>query len=89
MQVLEQLAAMPISTWTMKGDLSGTPHLGPTAQDFYDAFGLGDGNTTINSADAQGVALAAIQGLYQLVQEQERRIAELEARSAASTSRGD
>jgi hypothetical protein len=82
--VLEQLAAMPVSTWSMKGDEAQTPHLGPTAQDFYAAFNLGDSDITINSADAQGVALAAIQGLYQLVQEQEKRIAELEAQLAES-----
>lgn len=78
--VLEHLATMPITTWTMKGDLNATPHLGPTAQDFYAAFALGDSDTTINSADAQGVALAAIQGLYELVQEQQEQIAALEAK---------
>ncbi|MCA9839779.1 MAG: tail fiber domain-containing protein [Trueperaceae bacterium] len=77
--ILEQLAGMPISTWNMKGDKSQTPHLGPVAQDFYSTFGLGDSDITINTADAQGVALAAIQGLYQLVQEQQAQILDLEA----------
>ncbi len=77
--ILEQLASMPISTWNMKGDTALTPHLGPVAQDFHSAFGLGENDITINTADAQGVALAAIQGLYALVQEQQAKIAELEA----------
>lgn len=80
--VLEAVAQLPITTWNMKGDANRTPHMGPVAQDFYAAFELGDSDTTINTADAQGVALAAIQGLYQLVQEQQEKIAELEARLA-------
>lgn len=79
-QVLEQLSAMPVTTWSMKGDAKATPHLGPTAQDFYIAFGLGDSDTAINTVDAQGVALAAIQGLHQLVQNQQAHIESLEAR---------
>jgi hypothetical protein len=86
-QILEQLARMPITTWTMKGDLNGTPHLGPTAQDFYAAFGLGDDDTTINTADAHGVALAAIQGLNRKLEAENRllraQLASLEQRLAA------
>jgi hypothetical protein len=78
-QILEAVAKLPITTWNMKGDAAKTPHLGPVAQDFYKAFGLGDNNLTINTADAQGVSLAAIQGLYQLVQEQQKKIEELES----------
>lgn len=76
--VLEQLTTMPISEWTMIGDAAATPHIGPTAQDFHAAFGLGENDTTINSADAQGVALAAIQGLYAVVQEQSAQIEALQ-----------
>jgi hypothetical protein len=39
------------------------------ADDFRAAFQLGDGRT-ISSIDADGVAMAAIQGLHELVQEQ-------------------
>lgn len=39
-------------------------HIGPTAQDFHAVFEVnGDDNIHISSVDAQGVALAAIQGL--------------------------
>ena len=41
---------------------------------------MGENDTTISTADADGVALAAIQGLYQLVQQQDARITALEAR---------
>ncbi len=80
--ILEAVAEMPISKWSMKGDTNQTPHIGPVAQDFHKAFGLGDDDVTINTSDAQGVALAAIQGLYQIVQEQQKKIEELEARLA-------
>ncbi len=51
--------------------------MGPTAQDFYAAFDLGRDDTSISTVDEGGVALAAIQGLYKVVQEQERELTEL------------
>jgi hypothetical protein len=61
--ILESLVRMPVTTWNMRGDQKRTPHIGPVAQDFRAAFGVGEGSTTINTADAQGVAFAAIKGL--------------------------
>jgi hypothetical protein len=60
--VLNALADLPIATWQYNAD-PGAVHLGPTAQDFAAAFGLGDTTTGIASVDADGVALAAIQAL--------------------------
>ncbi len=80
--ILESVAKLPITIWSMKGDANQTPHMGPVAQDFYAAFGLGNNDITINRADAQGVTLAAIQGLYQLLQEQQVKIEALEAQLA-------
>jgi len=68
-EVLEKVAAMPISRWNFKGD-SATPHVGPMAQDFHAAFGLGTDERHIATVDADGVALAAIQGLNQKLEEQ-------------------
>jgi len=39
------------------------------AQDFYAAFGLGIDDKHIVTVDADGVAFAAIQGLYELIEE--------------------
>ncbi len=61
--VLERIVALPIAAWSFRDEHSGARHMGPTAEDFHAAFGLGDSNRTIGSGDAQGVALAAIQGL--------------------------
>jgi len=85
-RVLDRVAALPISTWNYRTQESGIRHLGPMAQDFRSAFGLGENDTTIATVDAQGVALAAIQGLNAKVEAllaaKDREIAALEARIA-------
>jgi hypothetical protein len=75
-EVLEKVAALRISRWNFKGD-AATPHVGPMAQDFHAAFSLGTDERHIATVDADGVALAAIQGLNQkLADELKRRDAE-------------
>ena len=71
-EVLAQLVAMPIGRWNYQAQSADVEHMGPTAQDFRAAFGLGHGETTIATVDADGVALAAIQGMNQKVDEQLR-----------------
>ena len=61
--VLQRVAALPISEWRYRTEVSAARHMGPTAQDFRAAFGLGDSDKSIATVDADGVALAAIQGL--------------------------
>lgn len=63
---------MPISIWSYKQE--DIRHVGPMAQDFYEAFGLGQGETTIATVDADGIALAAIKALHQKVERQEELI---------------
>jgi hypothetical protein len=75
--VLAKLATMPISTWNYKAQPASIRHLGPTAQDFRAAFGLGEDNRHISTIDAQGVALAGVQALYKLSQEKDTQIADL------------
>jgi len=60
--VLSHVLAMPITTWRYKNSQDGR-HMGPIAEDFAAAFGLGGGNQYIGTVDGFGVALAAIQGL--------------------------
>jgi hypothetical protein len=74
-EVLAKVASLPITRWKFK-ELAGE-HLGPVAQDFRSAFGLGADDKHIATVDADGVALAAIQGLNQkLGDELKRRDAE-------------
>jgi len=90
-EVLAKVAALPITEWKYKVEASGTEHLGPMAQDFHEAFGLnGADDKHITMVDEGGVALAAIQGLNQKVEEQqaelsrkETEVTELKQRLAA------
>ncbi|MCL4178869.1 MAG: tail fiber domain-containing protein [Verrucomicrobia bacterium] len=80
--ILEKVVALPIQTWSYQGQLEPVRHLGPVAQDFHNAFGLGGDSRRITTVDADGVALAAIQGLHEILREKSERIAALEARNA-------
>ncbi len=79
-EVLEKVVDLPIQSWNYKAEDDTVRHMGPTAQDFYAAFGLGNSDTSISTVDADGVALAAIQALYWENRAQETRIAQLEQR---------
>jgi len=74
--VLEKVAALPFSRWNYKDD-KASEHIGPMAQDFYAAFGVGPDDKHIATVDADGVALAAIQGLNQKVEEKNAEIRDL------------
>lgn len=62
LDVLNRLLDLPITTWAYIGSAEGL-HLGPVAEDFKAAFGLAGDGQSIATVDADGVALAAIQGL--------------------------
>ena len=73
--VLAKVVAMPVYHWQPKdGPNRDVEHLGPMAQDFMAAFGLGDNDKAIGFQDADGVALAAIQGLHQLVEQKDAEL---------------
>ncbi|MCX7016084.1 MAG: tail fiber domain-containing protein [Candidatus Sumerlaeota bacterium] len=79
-QMLEKVAALPIQSWNYRSQDASIRHIGPMAQDWSQAFRVGGKPTGIDSVDADGVALAAIQGLYQVVQEKDAKIQALEQR---------
>ena len=85
--VLASLAEIPITTWNHKDEDPATRHMGPVAQDFYAAFGLGGDDRHIAALDSSGVAMAGIQGLYQLSQEQAARIQTLQQENASQQQR--
>ena len=75
---LEEVLALPINTWNYKTQDPTVRHMGPMAQDFYAAFGLGTDERHIGTVDADGAALAAIQGLHQrMVRQNETLFEEL------------
>ena len=81
--VLAKVNAMPVSTWRYKLDDPTVRHVGPTAEDFHKAFGLGGDDKRIAPSDQAGVALVAVQGLTQEVETLRRKNADLEKRIAA------
>lgn len=82
LQILQKVSTLPIQTWNYKTQSPEIRHIGPMAQDFYALFGLGEDQLHISTIDADGVALAAIQGLYQLLQEKDAQIAALQEQLA-------
>ena len=83
--VLEKVAALPITEWNYKIASAEVRHVGPMAQDFKASFGLnGQDDQHINVVDESGVALAAIQGLNEKLQDESKakdaQIQELKAR---------
>jgi len=77
-EVLEKVTDLDVSTWEYDAN-PGVTRMGPMAGEFHDAFGLGDDPETIGHVDADGVALAAIQGLTERLDGKDDRIEELEA----------
>jgi hypothetical protein len=62
-EILAKIAAMPVREWNYKTQPAAIRHMGPTAQDFHAAFGLGEDPLRISTIDADGVALAAVKAL--------------------------
>lgn len=71
--VLAKVVGLPISEWQYKAQ-GDSRHIGPMAQDFRAAFALGRDEKHIASVDADGVALAAIQGLNEKLEEKTREV---------------
>jgi hypothetical protein len=80
--VLAKLVAVPLYQWQPKGANAHVKHYGPMAQDFHRAFGLGDDERMIGMQDADGVALAAIQGLHSELRERDARLSRQSAELA-------
>ena len=76
--VLAKISAMPIREWNYKSQDAAIRHVGPTAQDFHAAFGLGEDPLRISTIDADGIALAAVKALALENQELRARIDALE-----------
>lgn len=63
--ILERINSLPVMRWNYKAEDPSITHIGPVAQDFYAAFGLGGqaGQTSISTIDPAGVALLGIKAL--------------------------
>jgi hypothetical protein len=78
--VLAKVTALPLSEWSYRNEGESVRHVGPMAQEFHAAFGLGGDDKSITTVDADGVALAAIQGLNHKVESGKQKVESLEQR---------
>ena len=90
-RLLARLGEIDITTWNYKSQSPAIRHIGPMADDFNGLVaGLGgEGQDTINSLDADGVALAAIQALYAHVRQLETENAALKSQNTAQQAQID
>ncbi len=65
--ILDQLSQIKIQEWSYE-NVPDVRHVGPTAEDFHAAFGVGKDDKTISTIDADGVAFLAIQALNEKLQ---------------------
>jgi hypothetical protein len=79
--VLSKVLALPVTSWQFIG--TNRRHIGPMAQDFRSAFGLGADDKNITTSDVSGVALAAIQGLNQKLEAEKAKNKAKEAEISA------
>lgn len=100
-RVLNEVAAMEVREWNYISQDASIRHVGPTAQDFHAAFGLGEDPLKINTVDIDGINMVAIQALERrsdqlrtliaeqetLIREQSRLIRSIEARLQALEAR--
>lgn len=82
-EVLRKLVAMPVTTWKLISQDESIRHIGPMAQDFHAAFGVGEDDRRITQTDADGVLFAAVQGLHRIVSEKDARLAQQDSEIAA------
>ncbi|HZN00927.1 MAG TPA: tail fiber domain-containing protein [Pyrinomonadaceae bacterium] len=76
--VLSRLKGIEVSSWNYISEGRSVRHMGPMAEDFFKAFQLGTGNTSIGMQDLTGVSLAAIKELDQRTNELRQKTAEVE-----------
>jgi hypothetical protein len=85
--LMARLRGLPITTWSYRVDPNEIRHLGPMAQDFHAAFGLGNDSVSIATLDEAGIALAAIQVLDRSNTQQQTEIDALRNENAQLRAR--
>lgn len=78
--LLAALKSLNISSWNYKHQSDDQRHLGPMAEAFYAAYGLGTDPEHIATSDMAAVALASSQALLLELEAKDQRINELETR---------
>jgi len=76
--VLTRLRKIDVTTWNYINEGRQVRHMGPMAEDFHTAFGLGTNNVSIGVQDLAGVSLAAVKALEGRTAELQQKTAEVE-----------
>jgi hypothetical protein len=82
-ELLGRIRLAPVSTWNYRSQDHSIRHMGPMAQDFYAAFGLGEDSLLISTVDIDGVNLAAAQALERRTAAASQAVAALRMDNAA------
>ncbi len=82
-EILDLVSELPITTWSYKDRDLESRHIGPMAQEFNPLFDVGEYEEYISAIDSSGVALAAIQELSRIADEQDAQIEQLERQNEA------
>jgi hypothetical protein len=75
--LLARFRQVPVSTWSYIGEAGTVRHLGPFAEDFRAAFGLGVDAQNIGLLDIAGVNFAGVKALEERTRQLEAEVAEL------------
>ena len=93
-ELLRRIRGVELNRWTLTDDPARTPHMGPFAEDFHAAFGLGDDPRAIGHQDIDGVNFGAAKALdartlqmQSRMDAQARQIEQLQADKAALEAR--
>lgn len=73
-EVLDKVSRLELTRWQYRADASGARHIGPMAEDFHLAFGLGRDDKHIAPGDIAGIAVLSVQALRQKVVDQQAEI---------------
>ncbi|MBV7333605.1 tail fiber domain-containing protein [Chloroflexi bacterium TSY] len=77
-EVLAKLAELSVTRWNYRDEDASIKHIGPMAQDFHAAFGLGADDKHIGTVDTDGVLIAAIQALQERIDQLEAQLEALD-----------
>jgi len=79
-RLLDTLDVLPISTFSYKDGNASHRTMGPMAQDFYAAFGLGESDRYVSTLDLSAVAVAGVKGLREEIRRLDAENRELRSR---------
>ena len=77
-EILELVSELPITRWNYRDLAPEAQHIGPMADDFNTLFKVGGDEGYISAVDASGVALASIQELHRIEEQQSARLQQME-----------